>query len=210
MSPEPIRVLLVDDHPVVVAGYRHMLESAPDIAVAGTADSGEAAVASYFELRPDVVVMDLAMPGVGGLAATRRILQRDPAARIVIFTIHQSETWLQRAFESGVKGYLTKGNDSGPMIEAVRSVAAGGTYIGPGMQGAQAGKETGALEGLSDREFEVFIGLAAGETVERIADHLNLSPKTVGRHYTAVKQKLGAESTAELVHIALRHHLLDP
>jgi len=210
MSPEPIRVLLVDDQPVVRAGYGAMLESAPDIEVIGTADSGEAAITAYFELDPDVVVMDLSMPGVDGLAATRRILQRDPGARVIVFTVHDSETWLRRAFKAGVRGYLTKNNGSGPMIEAVRTVAAGGTWTDPGLAGAVlGGGARGAIEQLSEREFEVFIGLAAGETVERIAGSLRLSPKTVGNHYTAVKKKLGVSTTAELAHIAISHGLLD-
>jgi len=214
MMPNSIRVLLVDDHPVVLEGYRHMLETAPEIEVVAAAESGEAAIAGYFELQPDVVVMDLSMPGMDGLTAAQTILRRDAGARIVIFTVYDNEVYFKRALDMGVKGYLTKSNDRGPMIEAVRRAARGGTYLGQEMAGPTskllAGNGGNILDQLSDREYTVFMMRAAGISVDDIAEKLNLSPKTIGHHYTTLKKKLSINSAAELARIAMRYNLLDP
>ncbi|HBE93539.1 MAG TPA: DNA-binding response regulator, partial [Gammaproteobacteria bacterium] len=125
-----LNVLLVDDHEVVRAGYRRLLEGTPDIAVIAEASSGEQAYQDYFHYNPDVLVMDLSMPGMGGLEASIRILAKDSAARILVFSVHENEVFLTRALDSGIAGYISKRSASQVMIEAVRQVASGSVYVG--------------------------------------------------------------------------------
>ena len=204
----PIRVLLTDDHEVVRAGYSRLLESTPGIDVIAEASSGEEACSEYFNHQPDVLVMDLTMPGIGGLEACRRILVRDPKACILIFSVHENEIMLERALNAGVKGYISKRSASEVMVEAVQQVAAGGVFIGQEMmthlvdRGTSA--EGGQLKDLTPREFEVFRLLADSKSVNEIAGILNISPKTVGHHMTHIKEKLGISNIAGLTHLAIR------
>jgi two-component system invasion response regulator UvrY len=203
-----IRVLLADDHEVVRAGYSRLLESTPDIDVIAEARSGEEAYSEYFNHQPDVLVMDLTMPGIGGLEACRRILARDTKARILVFSVHENEVMLERALNAGVKGYISKRNASEVMVDAVQQVAAGDVYIGQEMmthlvdRGTSA--EGGQVKDLTPREFEVFRLLAESQSVNEIADILNISPKTVGHHMTHIKEKLGISNIAGLTHLAIR------
>jgi two-component system invasion response regulator UvrY len=203
-----IRVLLTDDHEVVRAGYARLLESTPDIDVIADASSGEEACAEYFNRRPDVLVMDLNMPGIGGLEASRRILARDPKARILVFSVHENETMLERALDAGIKGYISKRSASQVMIEAVRQVAAGDVYVGQELIShlvvQQASTDDGRLKDLTPREFEVFRLLAESKSVNEIAGILNISPKTVGHHMTHIKEKLGISNIAGLTRLAIR------
>ena len=204
----PIRVLLTDDHEVVRAGYARLLESTPDIDVIAEACSGEEACLEYFNCQPDVLVMDLTMPGIGGLEACRRILARDPQARIMIFSVHENEIMLERALDAGIKGYISKRSASQVMIQAVRQVAAGDVYIGqemmPHLVDRQTSGEGGQLKDLTSREFEVFRLLADSKSVNEIAGILNISPKTVGHHMTHIKGKLGISNISGLTHLAIR------
>lgn len=188
-----IRILLADDHEVVRAGYRRLLESTPDLEVVAEATCGEAAYSSYCEHHPDVVVMDLTMPGMGGLETSRRILAHDNAARILVFSVHENEIMLNRALDMGVLGYISKRSASQVMIEAVRKVAAREMYIGqemmPYLVKRKPSVDTVLISGLSPREFEVFRLLAESKSVNDIAELLNLSPKTVGHHVTSIKTK---------------------
>ncbi len=203
-----LRVLLVDDHEVVRAGYRRLFESTEDIEVIDEATDGEQAYQLYLEHRPGVVVMDLTMPGIGGLDACRRILARDRDARILVFSVHENEIFLNRALDQGVLGYISKRNASRVMIEAVRCVARGELFIGqemmPFLVKRKASQDNRQVAGLSPREFEIFRLRADGKTVNEIAELLNLSPKTVGHHNTRVKQKLEVSNDAELTRLAIR------
>jgi len=203
-----IRVLLTDDHEVVRAGHARLLESTPDIDVIAAVGSGEEACSEYFNRRPDVLVMDLNMPGIGGLEASRRILARDPKACILVFSVHENETMLERALDVGIKGYISKRSASRVMIEAVRQVAAGDVYIGQELISHLVDRRTttegGQLKELTPREFEVFRLLADSKSVNEIASILNISPKTVGHHMTHIKEKLGISNIAGLTHLAIR------
>jgi two-component system invasion response regulator UvrY len=209
-----LRVLLVDDHEVVRAGYRRLLESTGDIEVVAEASDGEAAYQMYFKVQPTVVVMDLTMPGSGGLDASRRILARDNGARILVFSVHENEIFLNRALDLGVLGYISKRSASRVMVEAVRCVARGEPFIGqemvPFLVKRKDSAESGLIADLSPREFEVFRLRAEGKSVNAIAELLNVSPKTVGHHNTRLKQKLGASNSAELTRLAIRLGLLTP
>ncbi len=209
-----IRILLADDHEVVRAGYRRLLESTPDLEVVAEATCGEAAYSSYCEHHPDVVVMDLTMPGMGGLETSRRILAHDNAARILVFSVHENEIMLNRALDMGVLGYISKRSASQVMIEAVRKVAAREMYIGqemmPHLVKRKPSAETELISGLSPREFEVFRLVAESKSVNDIAELLNLSPKTVGHHVTSIKTKLGITNIAGLTRLAIRLGVISP
>lgn len=209
-----IRVLLTDDHEVVRAGYTRLLESTSDIEVIAEASSGEEACTNYFECRPDVLIMDLNMPGMGGLEACRRIRARDPKANILVFSVHENEVMLERALDAGIKGYISKRSASRVMIQAVRKVAAGDVYVGEEMMSHLVGQrksvDGGQLKDLTPREFEVFRLLADSKSVNEIAGILNISPKTAGHHMTHIKEKLGISNIAELTHLAIRLGIIIP
>ncbi|VAW80327.1 Two-component transcriptional response regulator, LuxR family [hydrothermal vent metagenome] len=211
---DKVSVLLADDHEVVRAGYRRLFENTEDINVVAEATDGEQAYQLYAEHHPGVVVMDLTMPGIGGLDACRRILARDRNARILVFSVHENEIFLNRALDQGVLGYISKRNASRVMIEAVRCVARGELFIGqemmPFLVKRRASQDNQQIAGLSPREFEIFRLRADGKSVNDIAELLNLSPKTVGHHNTSVKQKLNVANDAELTRLAIRLGIIDP
>lgn len=211
-----INVLLVDDHEVVRAGYRRLLENTTDIRVIAEAHNGEEAYSRYIAYKPHVVIMDLSMPGIGGLEAIRKIMYRDKTAQILVFSVHESETFLSRALHEGVLGYITKRSAAKDMVEAVRQVARGKEFIGQEMQPylskikSNLSNTKAPVAELSPREFEVFLLLASGKAVAEIAVILNLSSKTVGHHYTRIKNKLNAATSAELTRVAIREGLIEP
>ncbi len=210
MNPEDrITVLIVDDHPVVCEGFRLLLEAAGNTQVVAEARNAQQGYEAYTRHRPHVVVMDLTLPDQSGLDAIRRILQRDPEARILVFSIHENPVLIKRARETGVKGYLTKRSAPQHMREAVCAIAAGGEYFDPELAENTEGAANPA-DVLSQREFEVFLLLAKGKSVNRIAEILHVSNKTVGVHYTRIMRKLKAESTAFLARLAIRHELIQP
>jgi len=214
MSMNPISVLLADDHEVVRSGYRRLLESTDDITVIAEAIDGESAYSSFFENRPDVLVMDLSMPGMGGLEASRRILTKDSTAKILVFSVYENEVFLTRALDLGVLGYISKRSASKVMIEAIRQVAQGVVYVGqelmPYLIQARSSADNDPLSELSPREFEVFLLLADSKSVNDIAELLNLSPKTVGHHTTSIKNKLNIPDITGLTRLAIRHGLMTP
>jgi two-component system invasion response regulator UvrY len=214
MKAAPISVLLVDDHEVVCAGYRRLLEATADITVVAEADNGESACRSYFEYLPDVLIMDISMAGIDGLEASRKILARDSNAKILIFSVYENEVYLARAIDVGVLGYISKRSASHVMIDAVRQIATGALYVGqemmPYLLKARNADDGDILSALSPREFEVFLLLADSKSVNDIALLLNLSPKTVGHHTTSIKNKLGVSDIAGLTRLAIRHGLMTP
>ncbi|HEU4627125.1 MAG TPA: response regulator transcription factor [Steroidobacteraceae bacterium] len=209
-----IRVMLVDDHAVVRTGFRLLLQSLKDVTVVGEAESGEAATQRYAELTPDVVVLDLAMPGMGGLEALKRIRAHNPQARVLALSAHDDPLHARRALQEGALGFLSKRSAPEALLEAVTTVAAGRRYLDADLAQKLAladieGATKSPLERLSEREFEVFIRLASGATVQKIADDLKLSTSTVGTHLYNIKQKLAVVNQSELTLIAIRHGLIE-
>jgi DNA-binding NarL/FixJ family response regulator len=204
--------LLVDDHAVVRAGYRLLLQNTPEIEVIAEADSGELACRYFAEHAPDVVVMDLTLPGIGGLEAIRRIVQRDPRARILVFSMHEETMFVEHALAAGACGYVTKSSSPHVLVAAVRDVAAGGRPLAGDIAARLAfervrGRDS-PLMGLSTREFEVFCLLAEGLGSAEIAKRLSLSHKTVANYGTQLKSKLNVGSVAELTRLAIRHGII--
>ena len=206
-------VLLADDHAIVRMGFRLLLETTGQCRVLGEAASGEEACSLYFKLNPDVLVIDIAMPGMGGLEAMNRILARNPGARILVLSAHEDTSYPRRAMQAGALGYLSKRGAPAELLQAVNAVARGATYIEPGIaqrlavQGLRGPQRP--VDMLSEREFEVFLHLAGGKSVAQIAALLSLSPRTIGTHLYNIKQKLRAQNAAELTLIALRAGLLN-
>lgn len=214
MNEKNIRVLLVDDHAVVRAGYRMLLKNSEDIEVVAEADSGERACKAFAELRPDVVVMDLSMPGIGGLEAIRRIIARDVNAKILVFSMHEDTVFVEQALQAGAQGYLTKSSAPEILVEAIKELASGKQHIDSEIAKRLAvqksrGKDS-PFSGLSTREFEIFCLLAEGLNTSEIAKRLSLSYKTVANYSTQIKSKLKVSTIAELARLAIRHNIVHP
>jgi len=209
-----IRIQLVDDHAVVRTGFRLLIEAHQDMSVIGESESGEEAYRQYCEIAPDVVIIDLAMPGMGGLEAIKRIKSRDEHARILALSAHDDPIHARRALDEGSLGFLSKRGAPEALIAAILQTADGQRYIDatlaneldPGDMSAGA---RSPLDRLSVREFDVFLRLARGDTVQRIAKDLSLSSSTVGTHLYNVKQKLDVENQSEHTLIAIRHNLIE-
>lgn len=208
-----IRVMLVDDHAVVRMGFKLLLQGADDIEVVAEAESGEEAIKRYPAIKPDVVVMDISMPGIGGLEAVSRLLAKDPAAKVLILSAHEDSSHPKRLLKAGAVGYLSKRSAAEELIQAIHQVFKGKTFLDSKLAQAMAVQqltgEQNPVEVLSDREFEVFMLLAKGQSVAQIAEKLFLSPRTVGTHLYNIKQKLNAANSAEITLIAMRNGLLD-
>jgi len=208
-----INVMLVDDHAVVRMGFKMLLESDADIKVIAEADSGEQAIQRFVEFKPHVVVMDITMPGIGGLEAIERILAKDSSAKILVLSAHEDSVHPKRVLNAGAMGYLTKRSAAEEMIKAIRVVATGKKYleasVAQQMAIQQLAGDQNPVDVLSPREFEVFMALAKGKTTNEIAETLFLSPRTVGTHLYNIKQKLNANNSAEIALIAMRSGLLD-
>jgi two-component system invasion response regulator UvrY len=206
--------MLVDDHAVVRMGFRLLLQGTPDIEVAAEAESGEEAVRQFPEVQPDVVVMDISMPGIGGLEAIGRILARQPAARVLVLSAHEDAMHARRVLKAGAVGYLTKRSAAEALIQAIRQVAQGKTFlegsIAQQLAMQQLSGEQSPLDMLSEKEFKVFLALAEGQSVAEIAEVMSLSPRTIGTHLYNIKQKLSASNQAELAIIAIRAGLVHP
>ena len=209
-----INVMLVDDHAVVRMGFKMLLELDADIKVVAEAESGEQSIQRYMEFKPTVVVMDITMPGIGGLEAIERILAKDRSAKILVLSAHEDSVHPKRVLNAGAMGYLTKRSAAEEMIKAIRTVASGKKYleasVAQQMAIQQLSGDQNPVDVLSPREFEVFMALAKGKTTNEIAETLFLSPRTVGTHLYNIKQKLNANNSAEIALIAMRSGLIDP
>jgi two-component system, NarL family, invasion response regulator UvrY len=203
----PLRIVLIDDHAVVRAGYRRFLEQEPGYEVIGEAGSGEEAYQLLQRLSPDVVVLDLSMPGEGGLSALRRFKLRWPLLPVLVFSMHDHPAFTLQALRAGANGYVSKSSDPQQMIAAVRRVVAGELAVTPELAArltrAGEGKDAQPTLGLSVREFDVFRLIASGKSHEEIADLLSLSVKTITNLHSVIRQKLGIESDIELFQLAV-------
>ena len=214
MTTKPVRVLLVDDHAVVREGYRTLLEKHDGVSVVGEASNAALAYQRYKDLRPDVVVMDISMPGRGGIDAIEHIRKFDAEARILVFTMHSGAPYALQAFRAGAKGYVTKSSPPNLLVNAVRSVANGQVAVCPEISEELAidrvQDESERIEGLSPREFEILRMILDAQTTDEIASALNVSRKTAANYHYSIKAKLGASSDIELLHFGLRHGLVAP
>lgn len=207
-----IRVLLVDDHAVVREGYRRLLEATQRIAVVAEAGNGEEAYQRFLDCTPDVTVMDISLPGIGGLEALRRILSRQASARVLMFSMHEDPIFVSRALDGGAYGYLTKASAPELMVDAVTAIAGGHRFIGADVAGKldlmRSGAESGKLDPLTEREFEVLRLLVDGRAVAEIAELMCLSSKTVSNYQTSIRQKTGAETPMQLLRLALANGMI--
>ncbi len=206
-----ISVLLVDDHAVVRAGFRMLLAATTgNIEIVAEAERGETACQLYLEKTPDIVVLDLTMPGIGGLECIRRICGRDPAAKILVFSVHDEPVYVSRALEAGAKGYISKSSAPEILADAIQKIASGNMYLEPFVDKnspSPANKHCQLdykvlISTLTPKEFDVFCLLAKGMTVHKIADELCLGYKTVANYATQIKTKFNASTLAELANIA--------
>lgn len=209
-TPARIGVLLVDDHAVVREGYRRLLERDARLNVVGEASSAADTLRLDAQLRPDVIVLDIALPGVSGIEILRRILSRRPDACVLMFSMFQDGIYAMRALQSGARGYMSKASAPDLLIEAVRCVAAGQRYVSADVEAAMSKQRsrTSQLAGaLSTRELEVLSLLTQGYGLDEIGERLGLSPKTAANHQSSIKQKLGASSAMQLILIAQQYGL---
>ena len=202
-----ISVLLVDDHTLVRQGFRRLLEDEPDLNVVGEAGDGEAAVDLAQKLKPKVVVMDCALPGISGLVAARRILETSPDIAILMLSMHSEETWIRQALDAGARGYLLKSAMELELPVAIRKVAAGETVLDPAVSRPAALK--GERNSLTPRELEILQLIVEGKSNKEIADQLGLSANTVAVHRANIMDALGIHKTAELVVYAIRNGLVN-
>jgi len=206
-----IRVLLVDDHAVVREGYRRLLERDENLTVVGEAAAMGEALMLDAQLQPDVIVLDIALPGVSGIEILRRLIARRPDARVLMFSMYQDGIYATHAMNAGAFGYLSKASAPDLLVSAVRAVAAGSRYMSPDVQLAMTTQSATAQQlanALSIRELEVLRLLAQGYGVDAIAARLGLSPKTAANHQSSIKQKLGAGSALQLILIAQQFGLI--
>ena len=213
-----IRVLVVDDHTLFRQGIVGLLESQPDIEVVGQAGSAKDALAAAVELSPDVVLMDITMPGTSGLSATAEIRSRIPTANVLILTIHDREDYLYQALRAGASGYVLKGADIHDLLDAVRSAYRGDVYLYPTatkalvadyLRRARAGEDRAGYDGLTDREREILHLIAQGKTTPEIAAELYVSPHTVQTHRDHIMSKLDLHSKAALIKYAIAKGLIE-
>lgn len=210
-----IRILIADDHGVIRAGLRALLAGYPDMDVVGESTDGSDVLGKSMELKPDIVLMDLSMPNLGGIEATRLLSQRAPNVRVLILTVHEDEGLLKEVIRAGAAGYVVKRAAQEDLIHAIRVVARGDLYVHPSMTRAlfaepspSAASTASGSETLTLREIEVLQLLAKGHTNRQIAEQLSLSPRTVEGHRANLSAKLGLHSRVELVEYAEKHGLM--
>lgn len=209
----PIRVMLVDDHAVVRAGVRRLLEQDERFSVVAEAETGERAYQIFGEHLPDITVLDLSMPGIGGMETIKRIVARYPTAKILVLSMHENAAFASQALKAGAKGYLAKSGLAEELSNAIQWVMTGQTYLGTEIShkiALQMHESHGdPMQVLSAREFEIFRMLVDGVELSIIASTLNISLKTVANYQTGIKQKLGVSSPVEMVRMAIRCGLIE-
>ncbi|WP_115718559.1 UvrY/SirA/GacA family response regulator transcription factor [Gallaecimonas mangrovi] len=209
-----IKVLLVDDHDLVRTGIRRIIEDTKGFKVVGEAQTGEEAIKLCREDAPDVVLMDMNMPGIGGLEATRKLVRYCPDTKIIVLTVVTEDPIPQKVMQAGAVGYLTKGANPDEMIKAIRAVASGQRYLAPDIAQKLAlsrfsGADENPFNQLSERELQIMMMITKGEKVQDISEKLNLSPKTVNSYRYRLFDKLDITNDVELTHLAIRHGMLD-
>ncbi len=224
-APTAIRILLAEDHIIVRDGLRMLLQSQPDFDVVAEAADGREAVARAREARPDVAILDISMPDLSGLEATRLIRAESPRTRVIILTMHESDEYFFRALEAGASGYVLKKAATQDLIAATRAVANGEAFLYPSvakkliadyvhraqggaLSGAQGGAEPGGYASLSEREREIILLIADGLSNQQIAERLSITTSTVQTHRAHVLEKLGLRTTADLIKYAVQHGLV--
>jgi two-component system response regulator NreC len=214
---DPIRVLLAEDHIIVRDGLRMLLQSAPDFTVVAEAANGREAVAYAKQTRPDVAILDISMPELGGLEATRLIKAESPQTQVLILTMHESDEYFFRALEAGASGYVLKKAATQDLIAAARAVARGEAFLYPSVakkliadyvHRMQSGAEQTGYAHLSEREREVLLLIAEGLSNQQIAERLAVTPSTVQTHRAHILEKLGLQTTADLIKYAVQHGLV--
>lgn len=210
-----IRIMLVDDHRLVRAGLKRVLTEVADMEVVAEASTGEEALDLLRDITPDVVLMDINMPGIGGLEATRRLLQRSPAAKVIVVSMHLEEPYPSRMLAAGAAGYISKDSAADEVVTAIRRVHGGGHYVAADVAGNLAAslvKGPGGaspFDQLSQRETQVMLMVTKGYSTQEISDRLHLSPKTVSTYRYRLFEKLGVGNDVELTRMAMRYGLLD-
>lgn len=212
---KPITILLIDDHPVVRTGYRRLLESTPDMSVVAEAEGGAEGYQLWQEHKPDVIILDLNMPGVCGFETIHRIISNDPTARILVFSMLNNVTMVHRALKAGAIGFISKQSGIGEMIHAVRQISMGKTYIESELATALAMHATrkenyeNPFDLLTKREFQIVKLIVEGSSNIEIADKISISPKTVSVHYLNLMRKLDLQNTTQLIRLAINHNIID-
>jgi two-component system NarL family response regulator len=205
---QTLRIVIVDDHPMVAEGIQSILESYDDVEVVGTLTGGRAVIEQLGQLNPDVILMDLNMPDMGGLSATERVLEQRPGTRIVILSMHDSPEYISSALNHGAMGYLLKDVPTDEIKLAIDTVMQGERYLCTGAQGSLTPKGGGVRETLTGREQTILLQLAQGQSNKQVALTLDISVRTVETHRKNIKRKLGMSSTAGLTRYALEHGVL--
>lgn len=213
MASSMINVMLVDDHAVVRAGYHRFLEKHADIRIVAEAENADQGYAGFCEFRPDVSIIDLSLPGTGGIELIRRILARDPDAGMLVFSMYDDALFALRALDAGAKGYVTKSSAPSVLVDAVKHVASKKLFLSPDIMQQIAlrriSREQDPFAALTSREFEIFRLLTKGQSIAEIGVLLNLSQKSIANYQTQIKQKLGVTSIAGLVHIAIKYNIIN-
>lgn len=204
----PTRIVIVDDHPMVAEGIQSILESYDDVEVIATLSTGQQIIDNVATLQPDVILLDLNMPGIGGLSTTEIILERRPETRILILSMHDSPEYITSALSHGAVGYVLKDVPTEEIKHAIDAVVSGQRYLCTGAQGSLAPREGGLREQLTNREQTILLQLAQGRSNREVALDLDISIRTVETHRKNIKRKLGISSTAGLTRYALEHGVL--
>jgi len=209
-----IKVMLVDDHELVRAGIKRLLDDIDGIEVVDEADCGETAIDKVRKQKPDVILMDVNMPGIGGLEATRRIMQIEPDLKVIVVTVHAGEPFPTRLLEAGAAGYLTKDCGQGEIVKAIHSVSDGSRYIGSNIAQKIAlsmmpGANKSPFDSLSQREMQVMLMVTQGQNAQEISDRLCLSPKTISTYRHRLFEKLDVDNDVELTRLAILHGMIE-
>lgn len=206
--------MLVDDHDLVRTGIKRLLEDHPNIEIVGEAVNGEQAIQQVSEYDPDVVLMDINMPGIGGLEATRKLLQRKPELKVIVLTMHDDDLFPQRFLKAGALGYVTKGAKVEEILQAIHTVTRNKRYLSPAIAQQIAlsqvdEEETSPFDSLSEREMQVLLMMMDGQSISAISERLCLSPKTISTYRTRLYAKLGVQNDIELTRLALLHGVVE-